>query len=227
MTTRRPAPSGGVSAPAVRLAAGRVTAVGRGRRPRRARAGPLLVIDNYDSFTHNLVQPLLAWGLDVRVARNDALSLEEALALAPTRVLLSPGPDRPEDAGLCVALVRACAARDIPLLGVCLGHQAIGVAFGARCVRARHPMHGRTSRVAHDDQGVFSGLPSPLLAARYHSLCVSSRRLPAALLATAWAEDGTLMGLRHRAAPIEGVQFHPESFMTPEGQRLLRNFVGR
>ncbi len=195
------------------------------RRPDRRGPGPLLVVDNYDSFTHNLVQPLLAWGLDVRVVRNDALTVDEALALRPSRVLLSPGPNRPEDAGVCVALVRAAAARGLPLLGVCLGHQAIGVAFGARCVRARRPLHGRTSQVAHDDDGVFRGLPSPLVAARYHSLCVSARRLPAALVATAWADDGTLMGLRHRTAPIEGVQFHPESFMTPEGERLLRNFV--
>lgn len=197
---------------------------GGARRTHRT-DGPLLVIDNYDSFTHNLVQPLLAWGLDVRVARNDALSLDDALALRPSRVLLSPGPNRPEAAGICVALVRAAAARGLPLLGVCLGHQAIGVAFGARCVRARRPLHGRTSRVAHDDDGVFRGLPSPLTAARYHSLCVSARRLPADLVATAWADDGTLMGLRHRSAPIEGVQFHPESFMTPDGERLLRNFV--
>jgi anthranilate synthase component 2 len=189
------------------------------------RRGPLLVIDNYDSFTHNLVQPLRAWGLDVRVHRNDALSVAEALALGPSRVILSPGPNRPEQAGICVDLLRAAAARALPVLGVCLGHQAIGVAFGARCVRARRPLHGRPSQVTHDGQGVLRGLPSPFAAARYHSLCLSARRLPGALIATAWADDGTLMGVRHRTAPIEGVQFHPESYMTPEGERLLWNFV--
>ncbi|MBX3466028.1 MAG: aminodeoxychorismate/anthranilate synthase component II [Planctomycetes bacterium] len=197
----------------------------RARERARPAAGPLLVIDNYDSFTFNLVQPLRARGHDVRVVRNDALTVDEALALRPARVLLSPGPNRPEDAGVCVPLVRAAAALGLPVLGVCLGHQAIGVAFGARCVRARRPLHGRASRVAHDDAGVFRGLPSPLEAARYHSLCLSPRRLPAALVATAWADDGTLMGVRHASAPIEGVQFHPESFMTPLGERLLLNFV--
>jgi anthranilate synthase/aminodeoxychorismate synthase-like glutamine amidotransferase len=173
----------------------------------------------------NLVQPLRARGLDVRVHRNDALTVDEALALAPSRIILSPGPNRPEQAGISVALVRAAAARAIPLLGVCLGHQAIGLAFGGRVVRARRPLHGRASAVTHDGQGVFRGLPSPFVAARYHSLCVSTRRLPRDLVPTAWADDGTLMGLRHRAAPIEGVQFHPESFLTPLGDRLLANFV--
>ena len=185
----------------------------------------LLIIDNYDSFTHNLVQPLRAWGLRVHVVRNDALTVDEALALRPARVILSPGPNRPEDAGICVALLRAAAAARLPVLGVCLGHQAIGVAFGARVVRARRPLHGRTSQVEHDGAGVFRGLPSPMVAARYHSLCISTRRLPRDLVPTAWADDGTLMGVRHACLPIEGVQFHPESFMTPDGQRLLRNFV--
>jgi anthranilate synthase component II len=189
------------------------------------RRGLLLMIDNYDSFTFNLVQPLRAWGVDVRVARNDALTVDEALALRPSRVILSPGPNRPEQAGICVDLLRAAAERALPVLGVCLGHQAIGVAFGGRVVRARRPLHGRASQVEHDGAGVFRGVPSPMTAARYHSLCISTRRLPAALVPTAWADDGTLMGVRHRELPIEGVQFHPESFMTPDGARLLKNFV--
>lgn len=184
----------------------------------------ILVLDNYDSFTWNLVQPLRAWGLSLEVVRNDALTLRAALALRPTRILLSPGPNRPEQAGISLALVRAAAARSIPLLGVCLGHQALGLALGGRVVRARRPLHGRASLVSHDGQGVFRGLPSPLPAARYHSLVVA-RRLPATLRATAWADDGTLMGIRHRSLPLEGVQFHPESHLTPHGERLLWNFV--
>jgi anthranilate synthase component II len=191
------------------------------RRP----AGPLLVIDNYDSFTWNLVQPLLARGAEVVVARNDALTVADALALRPARVLLSPGPNRPEAAGICVELVRAAVERGLPLLGVCLGHQAIGVALGGRCVRARRPLHGRASRVTHDGAGVLRGVASPFAAARYHSLAVA-RRLPPDLLATAWADDGTLMGVRHRSAPVEGVQFHPESYLSGRaGQRILENFL--
>jgi anthranilate synthase component 2 len=190
------------------------------------RPGPLLVIDNYDSFTMNLVQPLRALGLDVRVVRNDALTLREALALSPSGVILSPGPNRPEDAGVCVSLVRAAARLRLPLLGVCLGHQAIGLALGGRVVRARRPLHGRTSAVTHDGLGVLAGVPSPFAAARYHSLCVSATRLPPDLVPSAWADDGTLMGLRHRDRPIEGVQFHPESFLTgAAGERILRNFA--
>ena len=181
------------------------------------------MLDNYDSFTWNLVQPLRAWGFEVEVVRNDALPLAAALALRPERIVLSPGPNRPEQAGISVALVRAAARERIPLLGVCLGHQALGLALGGRVVRARRPLHGRASRVEHDGRGVFAGLPSPLVCGRYHSLAVSTR-LPAALEATAWAEDGTLMGIRHRALPLEGVQFHPESHLTPEGERMLWNF---
>ena len=184
----------------------------------------ILVLDNYDSFTWNLVQPLRAWGLTVEVVRNDALTLRQALALRPARVLISPGPNRPEQAGISLELVRAALRLRLPLLGVCLGHQALGLALGARVVRARRPLHGRASPVHHDGQGVFCGLPSPLQAGRYHSLAVS-RRLPAALLASAWADDGTLMGIRHRTLPLEGVQFHPESHLTPLGERLLWNFA--
>ena len=146
------------------------------------------------------------------VVRNDAVTVDEALALRPDRIVLSPGPNRPEEAGVCVDLVRAAAARGLPLVGVCLGHQAIGVAFGAPCVRARRPRHGQTSPVRHDGLGLLRGVPSPFAAARYHSLVVS-RRLPAALVATAWADDGTLLGVRHRTLPIEGVQLHPQSYL--------------
>ena len=183
----------------------------------------ILVLDNYDSFTWNLVQPLRAWGHAVEVVRNDALDVAGALALRPERIIISPGPNRPEQAGISVALVRAAAAARLPLLGVCLGHQALGLALGGRVVRARRPLHGRASQVTHDGQGVFAGLPSPLTAGRYHSLVVA-RRLPASLVATAWASDGTLMGIRHRALPLEGVQFHPESHLTPLGEALLWNF---
>jgi len=185
----------------------------------------VLVVDNYDSFTFNLVSPLRAWGAEVVVVRNDAVTVDEALALRPARIVLSPGPNRPEEAGVCVDLVRAAAARGLPLVGVCLGHQAIGVAFGAPCVRARRPRHGQTSPVRHDGLGLLRGVPSPFAAARYHSLVVS-RCLPAALVATAWADDGTLMGVRHRTLPIEGVQFHPESYLSGKaGLRILKNIL--
>jgi len=186
----------------------------------------VLVVDNYDSFTHNLVQPLRAWGCEVVVRRNDALSVAEARRLAADRVVLSPGPDRPEQAGACVDLVRAAAADEVPLLGVCLGHQCLAVAFGARVVRARRPLHGRASPIHHTGVGVLEGLASPFPAARYHSLVVSRRRLPRSLEATAWSEEGELMALRHVRLPLEGVQFHPESYLTPDGEALLRNFVG-
>ncbi|MGE0708526.1 MAG: aminodeoxychorismate/anthranilate synthase component II [Planctomycetota bacterium] len=184
----------------------------------------VLVVDNYDSFTMNLVQPLLARGHEVLVHRNDALTVADALALAPARVILSPGPNRPEQAGICLELIAAAAALRLPLLGVCLGHQALGLAFGARVAEARRPLHGRATPVRHDGQGVLRGLPDPFPAARYHSLAVLPP-LPDALLATAWAEDGELMGLRHRELPLEGVQFHPESYLTPVGEALLENFV--
>ena len=184
----------------------------------------LLVIDNYDSFTMNLVQPLRAWGLAVHVVRNDQATVAELLARRPERVILSPGPNRPEQAGVCLELVAACAERAIPLLGVCLGHQALALAFGGEVVEAREPLHGRATTIRHDGAGVFRGLPSPLSAARYHSLIVGPA-LPSVLRACAWSEAGEVMGLRHSELPLAGVQFHPESYLTPHGDALLRNFV--
>jgi anthranilate synthase component 2 len=184
----------------------------------------VFVVDNYDSFTMNLVQPLRAWGNTVEVARNDAFDPAALIARRPRRIVLSPGPGRPAEAGRCLELVALAAAAGVPLLGVCLGHQAVAEAFGARVVHAQHPLHGRATPVRHDGQGIFRGLPSPFDAARYHSLSVDPA-LPEALVATAWAQDGTLMGLRHRSHPVEGVQFHPESYLTDAGSALLRNFV--
>ena len=184
----------------------------------------VLVIDNYDSFVWNLVQALAALGADAVVRRNDAVTVDGALALAPDAVVISPGPCTPREAGVSVELVRAAAARRVPLLGVCLGHQAIGAAFGASVVRGARPVHGKTSEIRHDGHGVLAGLASPLVAMRYHSLVVAEP-LPAELLATAHSDDGALMGLRHRTLPIEGVQFHPESYLTPEGPALLANFL--
>lgn len=192
--------------------------------PLAASPARILVVDNYDSFTHNLVQPLLAGGHEVRVERNDALSLEEALAWQPTRVLLSPGPKRPREAGICLALVAACLEERIPLLGVCLGHQALAEACGAQVERAARPLHGRATPIRHLGRGVLAGLPSPFPAARYHSLIVRGE-LPECLEATAWSAEGEVMALRHRSAPLEGVQFHPESYLTPHGGRILENFV--
>jgi anthranilate synthase component 2 len=186
----------------------------------------ILVIDNYDSFVWNLVQALRALGHLVVVRRNDSLGVAEALSLEPSRIVVSPGPRAPRDAGVSVALVRAAGERSIPVLGVCLGHQCIGEAFGGRVVRARRPLHGRASAIRHDGRGVYRGLPTPFAAARYHSLTVSTSRLPRALEPVAWADDDTLMGLRHRDLPVEGVQFHPESFLTEHGNRLLENFAG-
>ncbi len=190
----------------------------------------LVVIDNYDSFTYNIVQVLqrqaagLASPLAIKVFRNDEISLAEIEALAPARLLISPGPCTPEQAGVSVAVIRHFAGR-IPILGVCLGHQSIGVAFGGRVVRAGRLMHGKTSPVHHDGRGVFAGLPSPFEAMRYHSLLVAEEGLPACLEITARTDQGELMGLRHRELPVEGVQFHPESIMTPQGGRLLANFI--
>jgi anthranilate synthase component 2 len=185
----------------------------------------LLVIDNYDSFTYNLVQYLGELGAELDVVRNDAEPLEAMVARRPAGVVISPGPGRPEDAGVTVPAVRAFGEGGTPLLGVCLGHQGIGEAFGGRVVRARTLMHGKTSRIHHDGRGVFAGLPQDFEATRYHSLVVEPASLPAVLEAAAHTDDGEIMGLRHRTLPIHGVQFHPESILTAEGKRLLGNFL--
>ena len=187
--------------------------------------GRILVVDNYDSFTFNLVQYLEELGAVTTVVRNDALAVEQVITASPAAIVLSPGPGRPEDAGICVDLVVAAASAGIPLLGVCLGHQAIAVAYGGRVVGAGTLMHGKCSDVHHDGNGVFAGLPSPLRATRYHSLVAERDSLPAALRVTAWTEDGTVMAMRHQTDPVEGVQFHPESIGTPTGQAMLANMI--
>ncbi len=189
----------------------------------------LLMIDNYDSFTFNLVQYFGELGVAVRVFRNDEIDLDAVRALAPSHIVISPGPCTPNEAGISVPLIRAFAGQ-VPILGVCLGHQAIGQAFGGQIVRAREVMHGKTSPIHHQGEGVFSGLTTPFLATRYHSLVVEAASLPACLAITAWTrhQDGTqdeIMGLRHRDYPIQGVQFHPESILTRYGHDLLRNFL--
>jgi anthranilate synthase component II len=185
----------------------------------------LLLIDNYDSFTFNLVHYLGELGEDVRVMRNDALTVEQAMALRPEAIVLSPGPCDPDAAGICLPLTRAAAEARVPLLGVCLGHQTIGQAFGGKVVRAPAIVHGKTDLMHHAGTGMFTGLPSPLRATRYHSLTVDRASLPNCLDITAWVEDGTIMGLRHRDLPIEGVQFHPESIASEHGHAMLRNFL--
>ena len=185
----------------------------------------LLLIDNYDSFTYNLVHYLGELGAEVRVVRNDAMTVQEAIALAPSSIVLSPGPCDPAQAGICLALTRAAASANIPLLGVCLGHQTIGEAFGGDVVRCHEIVHGKMGAMHHAGAGMFRGLPSPFMATRYHSLVVKRETLPACLEVTAWLEDGTIMGLRHRDKPIEGVQFHPESIASEHGHQLLRNFL--
>jgi anthranilate synthase component 2 len=184
----------------------------------------LLMIDNYDSFTYNLVQYLGELGADVQVYRNDALTLEQIAAWRPERIVLSPGPCTPSEAGICVPLICRFAG-EIPILGVCLGHQAIGQAFGGRVVRAGRVMHGKLSAVTHREQGVFAGLPSPLTVTRYHSLAIERASLPSCLEITAESDDGEIMGVRHRTAAIEGVQFHPEAILTQQGYELLSNFL--
>jgi anthranilate synthase/aminodeoxychorismate synthase-like glutamine amidotransferase len=186
----------------------------------------VLVIDNYDSFVYNLVQYLGELGAEPLVHRHDELTLDEIEALDPDAVLISPGPGRPEDAGLSNDVIRHFAGRR-PVLGVCLGHQCIGQVYGADVVRAPEIMHGKTSLIRHTGVGVFAGLPSPLEATRYHSLVVDRDSVPAQLEVTAWTDDGTVMGLRHREHPVEGVQFHPESVLTAAGHDLLRNFLAR
>ena len=184
----------------------------------------LLMIDNYDSFTWNLVQYLGELGADVHVHRNDAITLAEIAAWEPSHIVVSPGPCTPNEAGISVELIRAFAGK-VPILGVCLGHQAIGQAFGGRIVRAQRVMHGKLSPVTHDGKGSFTGLPSPLTATRYHSLAIERASLPADLEVTATADDGEIMGVRHRRFAVEGVQFHPEAILTEHGHALLRNFL--
>ena len=185
----------------------------------------VLVIDNYDSFTYNLVQYLGELGAEVRVVRNDAVSLETLAADPPQRIVISPGPGRPEQAGVTMSVIRHFG-QTTPILGVCLGHQAIGAVFGGRVVRAAAPLHGKTSTIEHDGRGVFAGLTQPFTAARYHSLVVDEEGLPPDLEVCARTrEDGVIMGLRHRSWPVHGVQFHPESILTGEGRRILRNFL--
>jgi anthranilate synthase component 2 len=186
----------------------------------------ILMIDNYDSFTYNLVQYLGELGAEVVVHRNDAIAVGDIAEMQPAGIVLSPGPCTPAEAGISVATVTAYAGR-IPLLGVCLGHQAIAAAYGGKVVRAPQVMHGKTSEILHDGSGVFAGLPNPFEATRYHSLIVERASLPAELAITAWTEDGTIMGLRHRELDVEGVQFHPESILTGSGKDLLANFLAR
>jgi anthranilate synthase/aminodeoxychorismate synthase-like glutamine amidotransferase len=184
------------------------------------------MIDNYDSFTYNLVQYLGELGAEVRVFRNDEVTVEEIQALAPSHVVISPGPGAPRDAGISLRLIEKLAGL-IPLLGVCLGHQAIGQAYGGKVVRASKVMHGKVSTIRHDAKGVFAGLPGRFVATRYHSLVVERRSLPDCLTVTAESEDGEIMGLRHRELPLEGVQFHPEALLTDHGHRMLHNFIER
>lgn len=185
----------------------------------------LLLIDNYDSFTFNLVQFFGDLGMECVVKRNDALKVEDVLAMQPEAVVLSPGPCTPSEAGICVPLVQEAARAKLPLLGVCLGHQAIGQAFGGQIVRAVEPIHGKTSSIFHENTDVFAGLPNPFTATRYHSLIVQRATLPTSLVPTAWTEDEAIMGLRHISLPIYGVQFHPESIATTHGHEILSNFL--
>jgi anthranilate synthase component II len=185
----------------------------------------LLVIDNYDSFTYNLVQYFGELGADIRVHRNDEITVDEIEALKPARIVISPGPGRPEDAGIAPDVIRRFG-QTTPILGVCLGHQAIGVVYGGTVCRATSPMHGKTSTVVHDGKGVFSGITDPFQAGRYHSLVISGTDVPAELeVAARTKEDGVIMAVRHRSHPVHGVQFHPESVLTDEGRRILQNFL--
>jgi anthranilate synthase component II len=185
----------------------------------------IVVVDNYDSFTYNLVQYLGELGAEVKVVRNDAATVAEVAALGPERIVISPGPGRPEDAGITMSVIRELAST-IPILGVCLGHQAMGAVFGGKVVRANVPMHGKTSTIEHDSRGVFAGITGPFQASRYHSLVVADDGFPADLEVTARTkEDRAIMGLRHRHLAVHGVQFHPESILTGEGHRILRNFL--
>ena len=185
----------------------------------------LLLIDNYDSFTYNLLHYLGSLGADVEIRRNDALNVQDAMAMNPAGILLSPGPCDPDQAGICLALTQAAAETKTPLIGVCLGHQTIGQAFGGKVVRADDIVHGKLGDIHHTAQGVFKGLPSPFAATRYHSLVVERESLPDSLMVTAELGDGTIMGLQHRELPIHGVQFHPESIRSEHGHALLQNFL--
>jgi anthranilate synthase component 2 len=186
----------------------------------------IVMIDNYDSFTYNLVQYLQMLGADVKVARNDVVSVDDVRSWNPGGIVISPGPGRPEDAGIIIPLIHEFSGT-VPILGVCLGHQAIGMAFGGRVIRAKSLMHGKVSSVTSDGKMLYQGVKSPFQAMRYHSLVVSKEGFPTCLNVTAESEDGEIMGIRHKEHPTEGIQFHPESIMTPVGKRLLRNFLAR
>jgi anthranilate synthase/aminodeoxychorismate synthase-like glutamine amidotransferase len=186
----------------------------------------LLVIDNYDSFTYNLVQYLGELGQDVRVVRNDEIAAADIAALAPTHIVISPGPCTPNEAGISLEVIKTYAGK-IPILGVCLGHQSIGQAFGGKIVRAARVMHGKTSQMHHDGKGVFTGLPNPFEATRYHSLLIERASVPEVLEVTARTDENEIMAVRHKTLPVEGVQFHPESFLTTAGKDLLRNFIAK
>jgi anthranilate synthase/aminodeoxychorismate synthase-like glutamine amidotransferase len=184
----------------------------------------ILMIDNYDSFTYNLYQYFGVLGVEVEVRRNDRISLDEIEGMKPERIVISPGPGTPQSAGITISVIERFH-RQVPLLGVCLGHQAIGASFGGRVVQAARLMHGKVSEIQHDGKSIFNGVPDPFTATRYHSLAVERESLPACLEVSAVAEDGEIMGLRHREYPVEGVQFHPESILTPEGMNILKNFL--
>jgi anthranilate synthase component 2 len=186
----------------------------------------LLMIDNYDSFTYNIVQYFGELGEDVRTVRNDEITLEQIAGMNPDRICISPGPKSPKDAGVSVDVLKEFKGKK-PILGVCLGHQAIGEAFGGRIIRAKQVMHGKTSKIAHTGEGVFKGLPSPFTVIRYHSLAIERASLPACLEVTAWTDDGEIMGVRHKEFDIEGVQFHPESILSEHGHAMLKNFLER
>ena len=185
----------------------------------------ILMIDNYDSFTYNLVQYLGVLGSEVEVHRNDKITLDEIESMKPERIVISPGPGTPQTAGITISMIERFHPKEMPILGVCLGHQAIGAAFGGRVLHAARIMHGKTSEISHDGKGVFRDLPDPITATRYHSLAVERKSLPSCLEVSAEAEDGEIMGLRHREYPVEGIQFHPESILTKEGMNILRNFL--
>jgi anthranilate synthase component II len=184
----------------------------------------IVMIDNYDSFTYNLVHAFGALGVEVKVFRNDKVGVEEAIRIQPAAIVVSPGPCTPKEAGISVELIRRASGR-VPILGVCLGHQSIGEAFGAKIIGAKAIMHGKTSLVKHNGQGLYAGLKNPFIAGRYHSLAIARETLPAALIVEAETEDGEIMGIRHKSHATYGIQFHPESVLTPSGKRLLRNFL--